>query len=161
VPLTSWVPGQLPGLPTVTLASHPKFYIAVVTGCRFSFQMSPCQDNTVTHATCPARLTGWFGRFRLPIVSTFSCSAPGHGKLLSRTKPTSDGTPGVTATRLTMVVEQTHCILNVLHITCKRLIIHHLIQQLYSEQHTISCHFTMCLVHVSTSTRPSSGRFPT
>jgi len=46
------------------------------------------------------------------------------------------------------------------YIACNRLIIYHLIQQLYSQQQTITCHFPVCLVHVVASTRPSSGRSP-
>ena len=48
----------------------------------------------------------------------------------------------------------------VFYIACNRLIIYHLIQQLYSQQRTIICHFPLCLVLVAASTRPSSGRSP-
>ena len=43
----------------------------------------------------------------------------------------------------------------VFHVLCNRLIIQHLIQQLHNQQ---SCHYTMCLLHVSAPTWPSSER---
>ena len=56
---------------------------------------------------------------------------------------------------------KTHArLLNVSRIPCNRLI-QHLIQQLHNQQKAIICHFTMCLLHVSASTWPSSGRYPT
>jgi hypothetical protein len=50
---------------------------------------------------------------------------------------------------------------NVFHITCNILIVQHSIQHQHSEQQAVTCQFTVCLLLVSASTWPSSGRSPT
>jgi hypothetical protein len=74
--------------------------------------------------------------------------------LLAMTLDTSFFCPGIQA-----FMPQWDTYLNfVFYIVCDRLIIYHLIQKLYSQQQTITCHFPVCLVHVAASKWPSSGR---